>query len=69
MKKWICSVIVPLLLLGYSSAQQLTIGQWDLHLPYTKTRHVTGNATTVYAATESGLFKLNKADNSVDFRK
>jgi hypothetical protein len=66
MKKWICSLVVPLLLLGYSTAQQLAIGQWDLHLPYTKTRHVTGNSSTVYAATENGLFKLNKADNSVD---
>lgn len=66
MKKWICSIIVPLLLLATSSAQQLAIGQWSLHLPYTQTRHVTGNATTVYAATETGLFKLNKADNSVD---
>jgi hypothetical protein len=66
MKKWICSLVVPLLLLGYSSAQQLAIGQWNLHLPYTQTRHVTGNGTTVYAATDNGLFKLNKADNSVD---
>lgn len=36
-----------------------------MHLPYQKCYFVTGSSTTVWAATENGLFSLNKADNAL----
>jgi hypothetical protein len=46
-------------------AQNLPIGGWRMHLPYQKCNYVTGSATSVWAATDNGLFKLNKGDNSL----
>ena len=48
------------------SAQQIGIGQWQIHLPYRSCISAAGNNTTMYAATESGLFAVNRADNSIE---
>lgn len=37
-----------------------------MHLPYQKCKFVTGSATSVWAATENGLFRLNKSDNALE---
>src|ERR1041385_8247936 len=47
-------------------AQALPIGGWRMHLPYQKCNYVTGSNTTIWAATDNGLFKLNKSDNSLE---
>ncbi|MDQ3109220.1 MAG: T9SS type A sorting domain-containing protein [Bacteroidota bacterium] len=47
-------------------AQNLPIGGWRMHLPYQKCKSVTGSSASVWAATSNGLFRLNKADNSLE---
>ncbi|HTL82126.1 MAG TPA: two-component regulator propeller domain-containing protein [Bacteroidia bacterium] len=47
-------------------SQNVPIGGWKMHLPYQMCHYVTGSSTTVWTATDKGLFKLNKADMSVD---
>ncbi|GAB4130995.1 MAG: two-component regulator propeller domain-containing protein [Bacteroidia bacterium] len=37
-----------------------------MHLPYKKCKYVTGSNTYVWSATENGLFRVRKSDNSVD---
>lgn len=37
-----------------------------MHLPYQKCKFVTGSNTAVWAATDNGLFRLNKADNALE---
>jgi hypothetical protein len=49
-----------------SKAQTLPIGGWRMHLPYQKCNYVTGSNTTIWAATDFGLFMLNKADNAIE---
>lgn len=44
----------------------LPIGGWRMHLPYQKCNFVAGSNTTVWTATENGLFSLNKADNALN---
>lgn len=53
------------LLSGNVSAQNLPIGGWRMHLPYQSCKYVTGSSTTIWSATDKGLFSLNKADYSV----
>lgn len=37
-----------------------------MHLPYQKCNYITGSNTTIWAATDNGLFRFNKADNSIE---
>ena len=46
--------------------QSMAIGDWNIHLPYRSCISVSGNASKMFAATESGLFALNRADNSLE---
>lgn len=48
------------------TTQNIGIGEWRLHLPYKNCIDVTGNRDQIYGATESGLFILNQADNSIE---
>lgn len=48
-----------------SNAQSLPIGQWKTHLPYQNCKSVTGSPTKIWAATDNGLFVLNKSDNTL----
>ena len=45
---------------------QLAIGQWRDHLSYKKGISITQSGDMVYCATESGIFRLEKYDNSID---
>jgi hypothetical protein len=47
-------------------AQNLPIGGWKMHLPYQSAKYVTGSSTYVWAATDNGLFRLNKSDLVVE---
>lgn len=49
-----------------SQGQNMAIGEWRIHLPYRQCISTAGNTSKVYAATESGLFVLNRADNSLE---
>ena len=46
--------------------QSMAIGEWNIHLPYRKCISLSGNTNKMFAATESGLFALNRADNSLE---
>lgn len=48
------------------SAQNLPIGGWRMHLPYKSCKYVTGSSSSIWAATDNGLFRLNRADNAVE---
>lgn len=47
------------------SAQNLAIGQWRVHLPYTKGQSVAVAGNKIYCAAEDALFSYNKEDNSI----
>lgn len=49
-----------------SSAQDMPIGGWHVHLPYKNCHYVTGSASSIWAGTDNGLFRLNRADNAVE---
>jgi ligand-binding sensor domain-containing protein len=44
----------------------IPIGGWKMHLPYQNCKYITGSSTYMWAATDDGLFKLNKSDNTVE---
>ncbi len=46
-------------------AQEVGIGQWREHLPYSSTISVTEGNDLIYCATPYSLFYLNKNDNSI----
>lgn len=52
--------------MGGNGFCQLAIGQWRDHLSYKKGISVTQNDSLIYCATESGIFSLNKYDNSIE---
>ncbi|CAN5912665.1 two-component regulator propeller domain-containing protein [soil metagenome] len=52
-------------LANIGKAQNLPIGGWRMHLPYQKCNLVTGSSEFVWTATENGLFRLAKSDNSI----
>jgi len=47
-------------------AQDLSIGQWRSHLPYSKAVSVTQSNEVIYFAGTESLFSLDKNDNSVE---
>jgi hypothetical protein len=47
-------------------AQEVPIGHWRDHLPYTKVLSVAITPDKVYAATEVNLFTVDKADQSIE---
>lgn len=69
---WIAMIIrikiVTLLLFFYSlsQGQNIAIGQWRVHLPYSKTVSVAETPTRVYCASGSGLFFYDKTDNHLE---
>lgn len=48
------------------SFAQLTIGEWRDHLAYKKGISIAQDNTTIYCATESGIFKLNKQSYEIE---
>jgi hypothetical protein len=44
----------------------IAIGGWKMHLPFKNCKYVTGSSTAIWAATDKGLFRLNKADYSLE---
>lgn len=57
-----------LFLLAYTStqAQDLSIGQWRSHLPYTFAVSVAQSSEAVYFASQESLFSVNKTDNGIE---
>ena len=47
-------------------AQDVAIGEWKEHLSYKNAVSVAEGNGKVYCATKSGIFILNKSDNSMD---
>ncbi|CAN5349723.1 two-component regulator propeller domain-containing protein [soil metagenome] len=47
-------------------AQNLPIGGWRMHLPYQECNFVAGSNDAMWAATDKGLFRLNRADNAIE---
>src|ERR1035437_1113951 len=66
--KQICTSTLLILsfIMGADGMAQLAIGQWRDHLSYKKGISVTQSDDKIYCATQSGIFTLNKADNSLD---
>lgn len=48
------------------SAVAMPIGSWSVHLPYFQCKTVTGSATHVWSATDNSLFRVTKADMSME---
>ncbi|MCC7051556.1 MAG: hypothetical protein IT239_07255 [Bacteroidia bacterium] len=46
-------------------AQEIAIGQWRVHLPYSNCISVAAVKNKIYAATPTGMFSYNKEDNSI----
>ena len=46
-------------------AQDIAIGDWQIHLPYNNTTHVVEAADRIYCSTGSAVFYLDKGDNSL----
>jgi hypothetical protein len=55
-----------LLFSSFNFAQNIPIGGWKEHLSYKNGISVTEGNGKVYVATKSGMFSLNKSDNSLD---
>lgn len=56
-----------LLLCGMGlKAQNIPIGGWKMHLPYKNCKYVTGSSYALWAATDNGLFRMNKSDMSLE---
>lgn len=65
MKKKILIIILVLgVILGY--AQQIPIGHWRDHLPYSKTISLSEGNNLIYCATPYSIFYYNKTDNSLE---
>ncbi|MBI3511710.1 MAG: T9SS type A sorting domain-containing protein [Bacteroidetes bacterium] len=63
-KKNLCFFFLLFSCILYS--QDVPIGGWKMHLPYISCRYVTGSSSSIWTATDNGLFKLNKSDYSVE---
>lgn len=48
-----------------SYSQNLPLGSWREHLPYSQAKFVANATTRMYCATEEALFYIDKADNSI----
>lgn len=48
------------------SAVAMPIGSWSVHLPYFQCKTVAGSATHVWSATDNSLFRVTKADMSME---
>jgi hypothetical protein len=44
----------------------LPIGAWRVHLPYRNAKYVTGSASSVWCASDYGIFRFNKGDKSIE---
>jgi hypothetical protein len=49
-----------------ASAVAMPIGSWSVHLPYFQCKTVTGSATHIWSATDNSLFRVTKADMSME---
>ncbi|HIE15426.1 MAG TPA: hypothetical protein EYP69_00715, partial [Bacteroidales bacterium] len=65
MKNFHRFIVFFLLFLYKSSFSQITVGQWQDHLPYSQIIDLAEFNNKIYAATPYSLMILNKADNSV----
>jgi hypothetical protein len=48
------------------SAFAVPIGSWSIHLPYYQCKTVAGSATHVWSATDNSLFRVSRADYSME---
>ncbi len=66
--KQICTsaLLLASFFMGEHGIAQLAIGQWRDHLSYKRGISVAQNNDMVFCATESGIFRLEKYDNSMD---
>src|SRR5690606_33676844 len=55
-----------ILLLQFSKAQTIGVGQWEDCLSYKGGVAVAEGGGKVYSATKSGIFSLNKSDNALE---
>ncbi len=55
-----------LVIIFHSHAQDIPIGQWRIHLPYTDAMSVAEAKNRIYCATGKGLFFYYKTDNHVE---
>ena len=61
-------IYLPFLFLfisSFSLAQNLSIGAWREHLPYTRANTVVDGVDKIFCATDDGLFSFHKEDNSL----
>lgn len=58
--------IVSLTASSSVNGQQVPVGNWRDHLPYSRVIAVTSAGTVAYAATRHGVFSYNLTDNSVE---
>lgn len=68
MRKLILSLLIALIGItsGIQAQEGLPIGTWRVHLPYRNAQHVTGSASYIWCASDYGLFRFSKNDNSVE---
>ena len=66
--KQICTAVLLLasFFMGEHGIAQLAIGQWRDHLSYKKGISITQSDNMIYCATESGIYRLEKYDYSMD---
>src|ERR1035437_5821194 len=66
--KQICTSTLLILsfIMGADGMAQLAIGQWRDHLSYKKGISVTQSDDKIYCATQSGIFTLDKTNNSLE---
>jgi Two component regulator propeller len=61
------SLLFVLVATGFCFGQNgYPLGSWRVHLPYKQGKFVTGSSTSIWCASDFGLFRLNRADKSVD---
>lgn len=52
-------------LVTIAQTNNIAIGQWRAHLPFNKSHLVADAGDQIYCASQSGMFSLNKSDNSL----
>lgn len=68
MRAYLLLIFILIIVFRNTYAQDnLAIGQWRSHLPYTAGQWVTQSESTVYYATEWSILKLDKEERSTDF--
>lgn len=59
-------LVIVIILFKSSIAQEIEIGKWRDHFPYSKAIAVADAGNEVYCASESAIFKINKLEKTID---